>query len=147
VKVVGSRTDRAGKSLPVPRPSGVIDSVLTISGVATLRAALLDESEPMSDATAVLVVQVEIDPADDEEFNRWYDEEHVPEKLATPGFISARRFRVHSGESRYLVIYELENALAATSPAYMGQDPTEWGRSIMARWKTWNRDVWVHLST
>jgi hypothetical protein len=33
---------------------------------------------------AVLLVTVEIDPADDEEFNRWYDEEHVPEKLGEP---------------------------------------------------------------
>ena len=100
----------------------------------------------MSEPTAVLVVQVEIDPADDEEFNRWYDEEHVPEKLATPGFISARRFRVHSGESKYLVIYELENAAAASSPEYMAQAPTEWGKSVMARWQKWHRDVWVDLS-
>jgi hypothetical protein len=101
----------------------------------------------MTQANAVLVVQVDIDPADDEEFNRWYDEEHVPEKLATPGFISARRFRVHDGAPRYLVIYELENADAATSPEYMSQAATEWGKSVMARWKAWHRDVWVDLRT
>lgn len=99
----------------------------------------------MTQATAVLVVQVEIDPADDEEFNRWYDEEHLPEKLATPGFISARRFRVSDGGPRYMVIYELENADAATSPEYMSQKATEWGASIMGRWKSWTRDVWVDL--
>ena len=100
----------------------------------------------MTQGTAVLVVQVEIDPVDDEEFNRWYDEEHVPEKLATTGFISARRFRVSDGDPRYMVIYELENADAATSPEYMSQTPTEWGASIMSRWKAWTRDVWVDLS-
>ena len=101
----------------------------------------------MTQGNAVLVVQVEIDPADEEEFNRWYDEEHVPEKLATPGFLGARRFRVSDGGPRYLVIYELEDADAATSPEYMSQQATEWGASIMARWKTWSRDVWVDLRT
>ena len=101
----------------------------------------------MTEAKAVLVVQVDVDPADEEEFNRWYDEEHIPEKLATPGFMSARRFRVHDGSPRYLVIYELADPDAATSPEYMAQDPTEWGRSMMARWKTWSRDVWVDLRT
>lgn len=101
----------------------------------------------MTQVTAVLVVQVEIDPADEEEFNRWYDEEHVPEKLATPGFISARRFRICDGGPRYMVIYELANADAATSPEYMSQKPTEWGASIMGRWKSWSRDVWVDLRT
>lgn len=99
----------------------------------------------MSEARAVLVVNVEIDPVDEDEFNRWYDEEHVPEKLATPGFLSARRFRVAGGAPRYLVIYELADPDAALSPEYMAQSPTDWGASIMARWKAWSRDVWVDL--
>jgi hypothetical protein len=96
---------------------------------------------------AVLIVQVEIDPADDEEFNRWYDEEHVPEKLHTPGFVSARRFRSFDQAASYLVIYELENPQAATNKSYMRTEPTEWSKSVMARWKNWNRAVWVQLGS
>jgi hypothetical protein len=99
----------------------------------------------MTASKALLMVQVEIDPADDEEFNKWYDEEHVPEKLRTPGFISARRFRSAEVNTKYLVIYELENPDAATTPAYMRQEPSEWTKSIMTRWKDWNRSVWVDL--
>lgn len=95
---------------------------------------------------AVLIVEVEIDPADDEEFNRWYDEEHVPEKLRAPGFRSARRFRAHDDDTRYLVIYELDSPEAATSPAYMNQELSSWARSVMSRWKRWRRSVWVSLS-
>jgi hypothetical protein len=51
----------------------------------------------------------------EEEFNRWYDA-HLPEILAVPGFVSARRFRldpvVESADApvpfRYLAVYELE---------------------------------------
>ena len=99
----------------------------------------------MSKATALLMVTVEIDPVDDEEFNRWYDEEHIPEKLEEPGFISVRRFKAHDGASKYLVVYELEDADAATRPAYMRKEPTEWGKSIMGRWKEWSRSVWVDV--
>jgi hypothetical protein len=97
--------------------------------------------------TAVLIVEVEIDPADDEEFNRWYDEEHVPEKLRSPGFRSARRFRAHDDDTRYLVIYELDSPEAATSPAYMSQELSAWTRSLMSRWKGWRRSVWVALDS
>lgn len=31
---------------------------------------------------------------EEEEFARWYDEVHIPEILAVPGFVSARRFRI-----------------------------------------------------
>lgn len=94
---------------------------------------------------AVLIVEVQIDPADDEEFNRWYDEEHVPEKLRSPGFLSARRFRAHDDETKYLVIYELDSPEAATSPEYMSQQVSDWTRSVMSRWKSWRRGVWVAL--
>jgi hypothetical protein len=99
----------------------------------------------MANGTALLVVTVEIDPADDEEFNRWYDEEHIPEKLAEPGFLSVRRLKSSDGASKYLVVYELETAEAATKPAYMRKEPTDWGKSIMARWKDWNRNVWIDV--
>jgi hypothetical protein len=51
----------------------------------------------------------------EEEFNRWYDA-HVPEILAAPGFVAARRFRldpivqdaVAPVPFRYLALYEVE---------------------------------------
>jgi hypothetical protein len=96
---------------------------------------------------ALLVVQVEIDPVDDEEFNRWYDEEHIPEKLGEPGFLTARRFKASDGECKYLVVYELENAADATSPSYLNKQQSEWSKSMLARWKNWNRSVWVDVKT
>ena len=40
----------------------------------------------------MLLTLTEPPPAMDEEFNAWYDEEHLPERLAIPGFRSARRW-------------------------------------------------------
>src|ERR1019366_3439141 len=44
---------------------------------------------------ALLMVVVDVDPEHEEEFNRWYDKEHIPERLAMPGFRSARRYASH----------------------------------------------------
>ncbi len=49
----------------------------------------------------------------EDEFNEWYDRQHLHDVLRVPGFVGARRFKV-SGESRlpgnYVAIYELECA-------------------------------------
>lgn len=95
---------------------------------------------------AILVVQVDIDPAREDEFNRWYDEEHVPEKRATPGFRSARRFRHFTEPHRYLAIYEVDNGELVTSPAYMSQPVSDWSASIMQAWTAWDRNVWVEIT-
>ncbi|MQY26189.1 DUF4286 family protein [Nocardia aurantia] len=60
----------------------------------------------------IMVVQSSpADPAKDAEFNTWYAEQHLPELLSVPGFVSARRYRVHRGAQglpSYLAVYELE---------------------------------------
>ena len=102
----------------------------------------LEESE-----RAVLVVHVEIDEADVDELNRWYEEEHGPERMAMPGFVSMRRFRASDGSPRFLAIYELENADAALSKAYMSHTQSQWSKDVQAKWKQWDRNVWVQISS
>jgi len=42
-------------------------------------------------ANGLLLFMTDIDPALEGEFNRWYEEEHLDERMAIPGFITARR--------------------------------------------------------
>ena len=71
----------------------------------------------------ILVVMMEVDPAHDDEFNRWYNEEHLPERLEIPGYVSARRFKLEEGEGvlKYLCIWELEDGSPLQSEAYQAQ--------------------------
>lgn len=46
-------------------------------------------------------------PEQEDEYNRWYSEVHLPEILAIPGFVGARRYRA-PGTSEYLAVYEIE---------------------------------------
>ena len=68
---------------------------------------------------AVLVVEIEVAEADVDDLNRWYDDKHVPERLAMPGFVSARRFASTEKPGRFLAVYELDGAQAALSDDYM----------------------------
>jgi hypothetical protein len=54
----------------------------------------------------MLLTSMDIDPADDEEdFNRWYDREHLEERVAIDGFLEARRYLAHAGSPKYLCLY------------------------------------------
>ena len=78
--------------------------------------------------TTVLIVMMEVDEADDEVFNKWYNEEHLPERMSIPGYISARRFVLDpedgaaNGVLRYLCIWEMENDSPLQSQLYKDQN-------------------------
>ncbi|MGH8689613.1 MAG: hypothetical protein ACREUS_01155 [Burkholderiales bacterium] len=71
-------------------------------------------------------------PAMEEEFNAWYDQEHLPERLAIPGFRSARRWV--SGRT-YLATYELDSVEVLSSAQYLSfyEKPTPWTRRCLGK--------------
>jgi hypothetical protein len=73
-------------------------------------------------ATYIHIAQIDVAPEDEAEFNRLYDEEHVPRLTAVPGVISGRRFKLNGGARgtipRYLAIYELESPDIPQSKAW-----------------------------
>jgi hypothetical protein len=61
-------------------------------------------------------------PGREDEFNRWYDDTHLPEVLAMPGFVAGQRFALTgpgaTDRPRYLCVYEIEtDDLTATLAA------------------------------
>lgn len=69
----------------------------------------------------------------DSEFNRWYDEIHLDEVVAVPGFTGAERYaiRPQPGEPaaphRYLAIYDIESDDVAGTIAELMKRGTEGG--------------------
>ena len=65
----------------------------------------------------VSIVTADVDPRQEEEWDRWYTESHVPNLLKIPGYALAGRFRVfeHPALSgfntgpKYLALYECES--------------------------------------
>ena len=77
----------------------------------------------------VLVVTMDVDEADESEFNEWYNEQHLPERMAIPGYVSARRFKLENGNNalKYLCIWEMVDGSPLQSEMYKDQNahPTE----------------------
>lgn len=82
--------------------------------------------------TGLLLVYVDIDPEHEADFNAWYDEEHVNDLHALPGFLDAARYQALKGGPRYLACYELESVAALQSEAYrhFRSHPSEWTRRV-----------------
>ena len=97
----------------------------------------------------LLLMMTDIDPANEEDFNRWYEEEHLAERMAIPGFINARRFTALEGGPKYLALYDLESPDVLQSPAYrhvVGAGTSEWTRRMQKQFINFRRNVYVGLS-
>jgi hypothetical protein len=91
----------------------------------------------------MLLTSMNIDAADEAEFNRWYDREHLEERVAIDGFLEARRYVAHDGNPKYLSLYSTETFEVLDSPAYRTAlaNQTEWSKANIARFQNMIRGV------
>lgn len=48
-------------------------------------------------------------PGEEPLYHRWYDEEHIPDRLNVGGFVNAVRYICLPGDGRYVTLYDLAN--------------------------------------
>ena len=67
-------------------------------------------------------------PGGEAEFDQWHLREHIPERVAVPGFLRCRRYVTLGEPPRYFYFYETESLDTLQSPAYLARlgDPTPW---------------------
>ena len=68
-----------------------------------------------------------------DEYEAWHTYEHVPERLTTPGMLSARRYAdFDQPDNRYFTLYALEDLKVLDQPAYLDliRRPTDWSLSM-----------------
>lgn len=84
------------------------------------------------DATGALGVWTDVLAEHEEEFNTWYTQQHLPERLAIPGFFNVRRY-VSVTAPKYLAYYETESVEVLASDCYAERlaNPTDWTRRVM----------------
>lgn len=75
------------------------------------------------------------------EFNAWYEAEHLAERLAVPGFRTARRYRSLDDPLAYGALYDTDSVAVMDSAAYRARlaAPTPRTRAIMARFLDMHR--------
>src|SRR3954453_6160855 len=91
----------------------------------------------------MLLTSMDIDPSDEADFNRWYDREHLEERVAIHGFLEARRYVAHKGSPKYLCLYSTARFDVLDSPPYPAAlaSPTGWSKATMARFRNMIRAV------
>jgi hypothetical protein len=91
----------------------------------------------------MLLTSMNIDAADEAEFNRWYDREHLEERVAIDGFLEARRYVAHDGNPKYLSLYSTATFEVLDSPAYRAAlaNQTAWSKANIARFQNMIRAV------
>lgn len=92
----------------------------------------------------VLIAQMNVAPEHEDEFNRWYEDEHLPEADQIPGFGSDhRRFRAIELEGRYwhyrpdplyTAMYEIDPGADVLS-AINSDEYRAWSADFMSRWR------------
>src|SRR4051794_37755375 len=78
----------------------------------------------------IFMVYVDIDAQHAQEFNEWYNKEHLPELLSVPGILSAARYEAIKGGPQYLAFYELESVAVLQTPAFTNRPRTPWGQKV-----------------
>ncbi len=94
----------------------------------------------------LLLGMMDVDPQHEDEFNRWYEEEHLPERVNCPGFLSARRFVAVEGGPKYLAFYDLASVGVLDGDDYkkiMG--PSEWTKRMRSFFNNYKRNVYREI--
>jgi hypothetical protein len=95
-------------------------------------------------APGILAIWNDVAPGRDGDFNKWFQGEHLEERLAVPGFLYGRRHQAISGASGYFNFYLVESPDVLTSQPYLERlnNPTPMTRMIMSEvFKNMNRTL------
>jgi hypothetical protein len=83
-------------------------------------------------ANGLIAVWLDVAPEREDEFNDWYNLEHLAQVLALPGFLRARRYRCDEAPIRYLAWYDTVDESVEPGPHFhrLVAEPTPWSRRM-----------------
>jgi hypothetical protein len=98
-------------------------------------------------APGLLLAMTDIPAEVEAEFNDWYDTEHVPERIAIPGFRSAQRFQAIEGGPKYQALYDLESVAVLDTPEYkrLRETASERTNRIMPQFRNLHRGIYTQI--
>ena len=93
--------------------------------------------------TGMLMTSMDIDASHEQEFNAWYDREHLAERVAIEGFNEARRYVAVNARPKYLGLYSTATFDVLDSDAYRTAlaSQTKWSLTNIGRFQNMLRSV------
>jgi hypothetical protein len=92
----------------------------------------------------ILAIWNDCAPEGLEHFERWYNREHLLERVGVPGFRFGRRYEsAAGGDRRFFAFYEVDSPAVLNSPAYVErlENPTPWTSQSMKAFRGMVRTV------
>ncbi len=93
----------------------------------------------------LIIVCTNVVPEMEEEFNRRYDEEHIPRLLRVPGVLWAKRGMNTRGGPKYIAVYEHESVEVQKTEAYREVLETDWANKIRPYLRNFVREIYQLL--
>jgi hypothetical protein len=87
----------------------------------------------LNGTTGILAIWHDLDDAFAQRYESWLVSEHIPERLAVPGFLEARRYEAVLGSPRFFISYQVASPQVLASPEYLARlaSPTPQTREVM----------------
>lgn len=78
-----------------------------------------------------------------DEFYQWHNREHMPERVAIPGFLRGRRYLVVAGAPTYFNLYEAESVEVLGGKEYLDRlnAPTAWTKRVVPSFRRIARSI------
>jgi hypothetical protein len=83
-----------------------------------------------------LIAAMNIGRAAEDEFQDWYDTEHLPERQRVPGFLACERWIGVDDRRISLATYDLESVTVLQSPGYLaigGENLSPWSKRVTSQ--------------
>jgi hypothetical protein len=91
----------------------------------------------------VLAIWNGIEDEAEADFVAWHVREHIPERVAMPGFLRGRRYIAVAGAPKYFNFYETESPETLVAPAYLERldAPSDWTKRVVRHFRDTSRTV------
>ncbi|MFI5013904.1 MAG: hypothetical protein ACHQAY_16310 [Hyphomicrobiales bacterium] len=92
---------------------------------------------------AVVAIWNDILPEGRADFIEWHNREHMPERVAIPGFRRGRRYVAAYGSPQYYTLYEADDDRVLTGADYLERlnNPTPWTRQATQAFRNTSRGI------
>ncbi len=87
-------------------------------------------------AKGVLIAAMDFSNVAADEFNDWYDTEHIPERQRVPGFLTLQRWIGLENPRQSVATYDLDSLAVLQSPGYRvigGENLSPWSKRVTAK--------------
>jgi len=87
-------------------------------------------------AKGILIAAMDFSNVAEDEFNDWYDTEHIPERQRVPGFQLCQRWIGADNPKQSVATYDLESVSVLQGPGYRaigGENLSPWSKRVTGR--------------